>query len=55
MKAKNDFKFIHIGYDGDSICCSQTKGIVIDRNTKNKYLYCYRCNARRKLDSHKKN
>ena len=43
---KEDFKYIHIGYEGEKIHCSQSMGIVIDRETKEKCLYCYRCGAR---------
>ena len=43
MKAKNDFKFIHIGWSED-ICCKVNKGRVINRINKSTYTYCYNCN-----------
>jgi hypothetical protein len=46
MNAKEDYKFIHIGYEGEKTHCGQTMGIQVDRETKKKCLYCYRCGTR---------
>ena len=46
MSSKEDFKYIHVGYEGEKIHCNQTMGIVIDRDTKEKCFYCYRCGTR---------
>ena len=47
MNAKDDFKFIHIGWS-DKICCDVQQGKVINRNNKITYNYCYKCNKRKK-------
>ena len=43
---KEDFKYIHIGYEGEKIHCNQSMGIVVDRETKEKCFYCYLCGVR---------